>query len=903
MLLATFLASPAIAGAADPAIGLQTILSGLNQPVFVGNARDGSDRLFILEQHGRIRVLQPGASQTTLFLDISSRVQCCGEQGLLGLAFHPQFATNRRFFVNYTRPGDMATVIAEYQVSATNPNLANTSETVLLIVPQPYANHNGGMMAFGSDGLLYIGLGDGGAGNDPENRAQNIDELLGKILRIDVSQVPYTSPSTNPFFGATPGRDEIYAIGLRNPWRFSFDRVTGQLYVADVGQAAREEVNLVTLGGNYGWRVFEGTFCTNLGPASCSTPGFIPPITEYGHESGRCSVTGGYAYRGPSGVLPAGSYIYGDFCSGEMFLFHEGAARMILDTPLNISSFGEDESGELYVVNLGGTISRIVGAPVLSSVVPQSAFVGSTVNVTLTGTGFISGLSISAGSGVTASDIQVVNSTQITATLTIAANAAPGARSLTVTTGGGASGSVPFFLNQPAPTLVDNPRLPAAPPGTAVNVTLTGNYLFDPTIAVAGSGVTVSNVNAIDSTSVTATFTVSPSADPGARSVTVATAAGTSGAIGFIVSHPFPDPEIYGVHAAAFGVGFDESYVVTVRNTGAQTSSGAITVTDTLPNGLTLVSAGGAGWSCSGSGQNVTCVTSTSLELNASASFTLVVAVEGAAAPGVVHTVSMSADGDLNLQNNTHADNTVVVATPSPTFVFTPSPPVAGQQAAVALSLSTPFPHDVTGTLRLAFSPDPVVGINDPAIQFATGGRETTFVIPANTLQARFPGPAQSVSIGFQTGTVAGAFAFSGTVRAGRIESNFPTSGLQGTFTIPPQPPVIQSVRTSNQGEFAALITSFSTARAITHLTLNFSTTVPVQLSCGSVPGCSVSGSSITLNVESLFAPWFGSAPAALGSLSMLRLPLSISGSVQGSIAVTLRNSRGISNSQSFALP
>ncbi|PYS22695.1 MAG: glucose dehydrogenase, partial [Acidobacteria bacterium] len=208
---------------------LQPVISGLNQPLYFTNAKDGTNRRFIIEQPGRIRVLQPGASTTSLFLDISSRVLSGGERGLLGLAFHPQFSTNRRFYVDYTRRSDGATIIAEYRVSTGNPNVADTTENILLTIPQPYENHNGGMVEFGPDGFLYIGMGDGGSGNDPQNRAQNIEELLGKILRIDVDHIG-TPPSSNPFVGRA-GRDEVFAYGMRNPWRFSFDRLTGQLYV------------------------------------------------------------------------------------------------------------------------------------------------------------------------------------------------------------------------------------------------------------------------------------------------------------------------------------------------------------------------------------------------------------------------------------------------------------------------------------------------------------------------------------------------------------------------------------------------------------------------------------------------------------------------------------------------
>ena len=366
-LLAMLLAVTSLLGlepAAIAAVQLQSVVGGLSSPVYLTNADDGSNRLFIVEQPGRIKVLQPEATVPTVFLDITARVLFGGEQGLLGLAFHPQFSANRRFFVNYTRQTDGATVIAEYHASASDPDIADTAETPLLTIAQPFSNHNGGMIAFGPDGYLYIGMGDGGSGNDPGNRAQNIGDLLGKMLRIDVDHpdgaVPYSSPPTNPFFGLTPGRDEIYAVGLRNPWRFSFDRGTGQLFCGDVGQAAREEVDIITLGGNFGWRVFEGTLCTNNDPALCATLQSVAPIAEYDHSSGRCAITGGYVYRGPIGTLPTGAYVYADFCTGEIFVRSGGSSSLLLDTALNISSFGEDEAGEIYVVGLGGTVDRMV---------------------------------------------------------------------------------------------------------------------------------------------------------------------------------------------------------------------------------------------------------------------------------------------------------------------------------------------------------------------------------------------------------------------------------------------------------------------------------------------------------------------------------------------------------------
>ncbi len=375
-LLASVVAASSDARAQS--IQLEPVLTGLSSPLYVGNARDGSRRLFIVERGGLIRVLQNGSTTTTLFLDISSRVAAGNERGLLGLAFHPQFAVNRRFFVNYTRVSDGATVIAEYRASAANRDVADTAETVLLVIAQPFSNHNGGMIEFGNDGFLYIGMGDGGSANDPGNRAQNIDELLGKMLRIDIDtpngSIPYSSPPDNPFFGATAGRDEIYAVGLRNPFRWSFDRTTGQLYAGDVGQGQREEIDIITLGSNYGWRVFEGTLCTNLDPPQCAASGFTAPIAEYTHASGRCSITGGYVYRGARASLPTGAYVYGDFCTGEIFKLESGVQSLLLDTSLGISSFGEDEFGELYVVGLSGTVSRI-----RSSVAPAQTAPGALI--------------------------------------------------------------------------------------------------------------------------------------------------------------------------------------------------------------------------------------------------------------------------------------------------------------------------------------------------------------------------------------------------------------------------------------------------------------------------------------------------------------------------------------------
>jgi glucose/arabinose dehydrogenase len=362
----------------EAAITLVPVLTGLTAPTFVTNARDGSNRLFVVEQGGNIKVLQPGNTTPTVFLDITSTVLAQGLQGLLGLAFHPQFESNRRFFVSYTRKPDGATVIAEYHASLGDSNIADATETVLLVIPLPFAIHNGHMVEFGPDGFLYVGMGDGDSENDPADHAQDITNLLGKILRIDVDHPNgaqlYSSPSSNPFFGSTAGADEIYAYGFRNPWRFSFDRSTGDLYVGDVGERAVEEIDIITLGGNYGWRIWEGTHCTGNDPGLCNPAGFIFPIAEYDHTAGRCAVIGGYVYRGAQSSLPVGSYVYADYCTGEIFVLRNGTSSLALDTAFNISSFGEDESGEVYVVGLGGTVHRITAVVSFADVPPSHIF-------------------------------------------------------------------------------------------------------------------------------------------------------------------------------------------------------------------------------------------------------------------------------------------------------------------------------------------------------------------------------------------------------------------------------------------------------------------------------------------------------------------------------------------------
>ncbi len=385
--LAALLFTVTVAQEVSPtAISLQPFISGLTFTVFVTNAKDGSNRLFIIQKAGTILIVPPGASAPlpTPFLNITSRVRSTEiERGLLGLAFHPNYASNGRFFVYYTRVGDFSIQIAEYHVSAADPNVADPTETILLTIPHPTnSNHNGGTVAFGIDGYLYAGTGDGGSANDPPKNAQNIQVLLGKILRIDVNNVapsqvpPYNIPPDNPYVGATDPlvKKEIFAIGMRNPYRFSFDngrqrgsQVRHRLWVADVGQGSNEEVDLVLKGQNNGWRAYEGFTCTGLNPELCAggaTPILhSPPIFQYSHTGGRCSITGGHVYRGSQGVFPRGNYIYGDYCTGEIFMWDGINQTLLIDTALNNSlvAFGLDEAGEMYVVGQNGTVQKIVG--------------------------------------------------------------------------------------------------------------------------------------------------------------------------------------------------------------------------------------------------------------------------------------------------------------------------------------------------------------------------------------------------------------------------------------------------------------------------------------------------------------------------------------------------------------
>lgn len=359
-------------GAGD--IHLQAFAKGFDSPLYLTYAPGQADRVYVVEQAGRIMVvLHNGTVHAEPFLDISRLVSAGGERGLLSVAFHPNYAQNGYFFVDYT-DGSGTVTVARYHVSSTDSYRADpTSAQIILSVPHPVSNHNGGLLLFGHDGYLYVGIGDGGSGNSGNGQRKNV--LLGKLLRIDVNHATggerYAIPPDNPFVSQAGTRAEIWAYGLRNPWRFSFDRATGDLFIGDVGQTEIEEVDYqpaTSKGGeNYGWALYEGTACYAGGNA-CGARGLAAPVAVYTHAGGDCTIVGGYVYRGARYPALRGTYLFADYCSGRMWAFPAADARdgratakQVLKTQLQIASFGEDAAGELYVVDLQGAVYRVTG--------------------------------------------------------------------------------------------------------------------------------------------------------------------------------------------------------------------------------------------------------------------------------------------------------------------------------------------------------------------------------------------------------------------------------------------------------------------------------------------------------------------------------------------------------------
>jgi glucose/arabinose dehydrogenase len=364
----------------DPAAAILTLepyVGELDSPVFVTGDGSGSGRLYAVEQPGRVVAIDPeGRLLDVPVLDIRDRVEAGGEEGLLGLALHPDVRANGRIYVDYTRREDGATTISEFTIGDDG-TADPATERVILVIPQPYANHNGGMIAFDRDGMLLIGMGDGGAGGDPEGNGQDPEVLLGKILRIDVDGAePYAIPEGNPFVDDATTRPEIWALGVRNPWRFSVDRLTGDLWIGDVGQGDWEEVDVIPYGVaglNLGWNVMEGDACFEA--RSCDQAGLSLPLVTLSHDTSACSVIGGYVYRGSRFPALVGGYVFTDLCTGELWLLDAAravasgaaAAQVVGTTGGSIVSFGEGDDGELYAVDQGGTILRLVARPAAGS--------------------------------------------------------------------------------------------------------------------------------------------------------------------------------------------------------------------------------------------------------------------------------------------------------------------------------------------------------------------------------------------------------------------------------------------------------------------------------------------------------------------------------------------------------
>jgi glucose/arabinose dehydrogenase len=361
--------SSSTSSADDLQLDLQPVATGLTNPVHL-SAPAGDARLFVVEQPGRIRLIKDGQLLATPFLDIATKVRSGGEQGLLSVAFDPAYATSGRFFVYYTSQPNGDIVVERY-AGQPGADVAGTTATPVITIPHPGAtNHNGGLVAFGPDGMLYLATGDGGGGGDPNGNAQNLNVLLGKMLRLDVSQVPYALPATNPFVGQAGRRGEIWAYGLRNPWRYAFDRgsVPATLYIADVGQNRYEEIDAASssaAGINYGWNVMEGLHCYPSGDA-CNKSGLQAPVLEYDRSGGACSITGGYVYRGSAIPELAGHYFYSDYCAGFLASLRGslggGVTTRTWSVPDigNVTSFGDDGAGEVYMLSASGTVHRIV---------------------------------------------------------------------------------------------------------------------------------------------------------------------------------------------------------------------------------------------------------------------------------------------------------------------------------------------------------------------------------------------------------------------------------------------------------------------------------------------------------------------------------------------------------------
>jgi len=551
----------------------------------------------------------------------------------------------------------------------------------------------------------------------------------------------------------------------------------------------------------------------------------------------------------------------------------------------------------------GGTSNSVVltvlpPPPTLTSISPSSGAQQSIANVTLIGTNFVQGLTIQGPFPLTFSQVMVTDSTSATAVVTIPVNTQTGNYNIRATTASGTSGPVTFTVLPGIPTLTEVRPFFAIRGRVNVMEVVGTNFAEGSTTISPVPGVLIT-VQAVSGGSLSAVFEVDATVSLGSHSITVTTPGGTTGAVTFSIFDPFPDLSVSSNQANLLA-GFNGTYALSLSNTGTAAATTPITITDTLPAGLTFVSASGSGYSCLANGQVVNC-TYTNLPFTplSTAGVTITVAV-GASVSGSTHTFSVPYAQDLLPSNNTASAIFTLQQPPTPVLTFAPTNLVAGQQATVSVTIPTALPQAVTGTLNLSFSSSASNPGDDPAIQFATGGRQVSFVIAANTTQARFGSSISAGPIGFQTGTVAGSLAFTGVAQMGTIQKVFSSTSGTASLAIAPAAPVLQSVRREAEPGVGILVTSSSTARSVTEMILQFNTTPRVDPSCGSVAGCTASGSTLTLDVKALFDMWF-SGDSQFGSLNTLRIPLVIQGTIHGSVSVTFRNALGSSNAMSVS--
>jgi len=537
-------------------------------------------------------------------------------------------------------------------------------------------------------------------------------------------------------------------------------------------------------------------------------------------------------------------------------------------------------------------------APTLTSVTPNSGILGTTVAITIDGINFVAPLTINAGSGIFAPILNAVSPTQASLTISINSNAALGLRDLTVTSPAGTSNPVTFTIN-PVPAVLNSITPNQAGQGSTVEMSLIGSGFNAPMTVDAGLGITASNVVVLSAISAKATLAISDTAALGVRNLTVTTSANTSNPRSLTIVPPFPDLSVTDTRASSFGVGFNEDYLVTIRNNGAVPTTGPTTLTYDFST-VTYVSGNGPGWSCSLTTVNrVTCLNAGTLQPGDQSTIVFTVAVGNVSPFSTTGTFTVSTAGDSNTVNNLVADNTPIAHLTS--VSFTPSSPSqlwqSGLQASTGLKMNSPFPHALTGTMTLAFVPGSSVPFDDPSIQFSTGGRQVTYTFPPNSTQAVI---AENSAVGIQTGTVAGTLTLSATIQSpGTVQ---PPSVPSIVSVLPLQTPIVTKITKDTQSGLAVLIVLMSNTRDLNSVTFTFGTTPSVKLNCGSLAGCSVNGTSITFDIQSLFSAWYA-ADVTYGGASTLRVPIVIDGSLVGNVNVSVRNSRGPSNTLSFPLP